>query len=185
LTLVLIYCNKQNIRPIPQQLFNDNWQFILSADSADVFNHKNTLAWQQVKLPHTPVIEPLIVIDQWEGICWYRKNFMLPPEAQDKNLFLRFEGAMNVAEVWVNGVKKITHLGGYLPFVVEFSKEAKPGQNNEVIVRLDNRDNPITGPKPLKQLDFNTYGGLYRDVFLVIENDVYITDPIMENTEPV
>jgi beta-galactosidase len=87
---------------------------------------------------------------------------------------------MNVAEVWVNGVRKITHLGGYLPFVIDFTAEAITGELNRVIVKLDNRDNPVTGPKPLKQLDFNIYGGLYRDVFLIMKNDVYITDPIFE-----
>lgn len=169
-------------RPVAPQLFNDNWQFILSADSAEVFKPQNTLAWETVRLPHTPVIEPLIVNNQWQGTCWYRKEFMLPPEAAGKNLFLRFEGAMNVAEVWVNGVKKITHLGGYLPFVVDFTAEAVPGELNRVTVRLDNTDNPVTGPKPLKQLDFNMYSGLYRDVSLIIKNDVFITDPIFENT---
>jgi len=88
---------------------------------------------------------------------------------------------MNVADVWVNGVKKTRHLGGYLPFVIDFTDEAVPDSLNHVIVRLDNTDNPITGPKPLKQLDYNTYGGLYRDVFLIMENTVFITDPIFEN----
>jgi beta-galactosidase len=178
----IISCNTDFYKPLPLLLFNDDWQFILSADSTDIFNPNSTLAWENVTLPHTPVIEPLIVNDQWQGICWYRKDFILPTEAKSKNLFLRFEGAMNVAEVWINGVKKITHLGGYLPFVIDFTAEAKPGKLNRVLVRLDNRDNPITGPKPLKQLDFNTYGGLYRDVFIVIKNDVFITDPISENT---
>ncbi len=177
----LLSCSTQISKPIPPQLFNNDWQFILSADSAEVFDAQNTLAWEKVSLPHTARLEPLIVNDQWQGICWYRKDFVLPENVKGKNLFLRFEGAMNVAEVWVNGVKKIIHLGGYLPFMVDFTKEAKAGKHNQVIVKLDNRDNPITGPKPLKQLDFNMYGGLYRDVFLVIENDVFITNPIIEN----
>jgi beta-galactosidase len=181
IAFVLSSCKTEVSKPIPPKLFNDNWQFILSADSSDVFKPDSDLAWEKVRLPHTPVIEPLIVNDQWQGICWYRKEFVLPAEAAGKNVFLRFEGAMNVADVWVNGEKKTTHLGGFLPFVVDFTAEAIPGKMNRVIVRLDNRDNPITGPKPLKQLDFNTYGGLYRDVFLVMENDVFITDPILEN----
>ncbi|HEX8243449.1 MAG TPA: glycoside hydrolase family 2 TIM barrel-domain containing protein, partial [Longimicrobium sp.] len=46
-------------------------------------------------------------------------------------------------------------------------------------VRLDNRDNPVTGPKPLHLLDFNTYGGLYRYVHLVVKDPLHITDPIL------
>jgi beta-galactosidase len=182
ISILISSCNNKTSGPIPPQLFNNDWQFILSADSTEIFKSTVTLAWENVKLPHTPVIEPLIVNNQWQGIYWYRKDFSLPEELKDRNLFIRFEGAMNVAEVWINGVKKITHLGGYLPFVVDFTNEAKAGETNQVIVKLDNRDNPITGPKPLKQLDFNMYGGLYRDVFLIIKNNVYISDPIFENT---
>lgn len=161
--------------------FNDGWEFTLSADSSAAFNAESGLLWEKVRLPHTPMIEPLVVNNQWQGICWYRKDFVLPANAVGKRLFLRFEGAMNVADVWINGVKKTRHLGGYLPFVIDFTDDALPGALNHVMVRLDNTDNPITGPKPLKQLDFNTYGGLYRDVFLIMENTVFITDPIFEN----
>ncbi|MCX6235622.1 MAG: DUF4982 domain-containing protein [Bacteroidetes bacterium] len=164
------------------QKFNGNWEFILSADSTSIFSTDiDDLQWQSVKLPHSPVIEPLVVNNQWQGICWYRKDFVLPDYTKGKLLFLKFEGAMNVADVWINGIKKITHLGGYLPFAVDFTKEANIGGQNHVIVRLDNRDNPITGPKPLKQLDFNMYGGLYRDAFLIIKNPLFITDAVYAN----
>jgi beta-galactosidase len=160
-------------------LFNKNWEFTIESDSATVFSNKDE--WKIVDIPHTPVIEPLIVNDQWQGICWYRRAFIVPRKYKGKKLFLRFEGAMNVAEVWVNGVKKIKHLGGYLPFVIDFTEEAKIGQRNEIIIRLNNTDNPITGPKPLHLLDFNMYGGLYRDVFFIVKDKLHITDPIFEN----
>ena len=169
---------QENFRPV-STVFNDNWEFIISDDSLLAFADPSK--WQTVKLPHTPVIEPIIVNDQWQGTCWYRKKFLLDEKFAKNNLFLKFDGAMNVAEVWVNGTKKIRHLGGYLPFTVDFTPEALPGDTNVVLVRLDNRDNPITGPKPLEILDFNMYGGLYRDVTFFAENDVYITDPILEN----
>jgi len=161
-------------------LFNDGWEFVIADDSAGIFKSPEVFAWQQVSLPHTPVIEPLVVNNQWQGICWYRKTFHLPKNSSGKVLFLKFEGAMNVADVWVNGEKMIHHLGGYLPFTIDFTAVAKPGQDNLVMVRLDNTDNPVTGPKPLKHLDFNTYGGIYRDVFLILKNAVHITDPLLE-----
>ncbi len=88
---------------------------------------------------------------------------------------------MNVAEVWVNGEKLITHVGGYLPFTVNLTERLKWDAPNELVVRLDNRDNPVTGPKPLKDLDFNTYGGIYRHVYLQINNDLHITDAVAAN----
>ncbi|MFZ5941015.1 MAG: glycoside hydrolase family 2 TIM barrel-domain containing protein [Bacteroidota bacterium] len=166
----------------PGILFNDNWSFVM--DSAEVPGALDSLVssdWVNVSLPHSPRIEPLVVNDQWQGICWYRKAFSFRPEWEGRALFLRFEGAMNVAEVWVNGRMKIRHEGGYLPFVTEISQDLYHDRENILLVRLDNRDNPVTGPKPLHLLDFNTYGGIYRDVKLLVKNRAYITDEQYEN----
>ena len=158
--------------------FNDGWEFIIADDSLEAFGGNFPL--EDVQLPHTPVIEPLVVNDQWQGTCWYRKQFLLDRDLAGKNIFLKFDAAMNVADVWINGVHKVRHLGGYLPFMLDLTAEALPGDTNEVVVRLDNRDNPVTGPKPLEILDFNMYGGLYRDVHLIVKDEVHITDPILE-----
>ncbi len=162
--------------------FNSQWRFV----RADV-PQAQTVAfddrrWETVTLPHTAHTEALVTgggARQWQGICWYRKTFDLPPEARDQEVILRFEGAMNVAEVWVNGQSVGEFMGGYLPYVMDISKFARPGETNLVAVRLDNRDNPLTGPKPLADLDFNLYGGLYRGASLVLKNKLHITDPIL------
>ncbi|MEZ5997847.1 MAG: glycoside hydrolase family 2 TIM barrel-domain containing protein [Hyphomonas sp.] len=89
---------------------------------------------------------------------------------------------MNVADVYVNGAKAATHLGGYLPFTVDLTEAAATGEPIELLVHLDNRDNPVTGPKPLKLLDFNMYGGLYREVTLSIHDRLHITDEMLSDT---
>ncbi len=132
--------------------------------------------WQPVTLPHTANIEPRIVNDQWQGDAFYRHVFRPEPDWAGKSVWLRFEGAMNVAEVFVNGARVERHLGGYLPFTVDLTSAASSGEPVEVIVHLDNRDNPVTGPKPLKILDFNMYGGLYREVTLSVRDTLHITD---------
>jgi len=161
-------------------LFNQDWEFMIDParfpDPEQLESAMNHEDWEQVSLPHTPRIEPLIVNDQWQGICWYRKTFPSDPDWNGRKLFLRFEGAMNVAEVWLNGNKKITHLGGYLPFVIDITEDVFKEGINRLYVRLDNEDNPFTGPKPLNILDFNMYGGLYRDVFLISKHLIHITD---------
>ena len=85
---------------------------------------------------------------------------------------------MNVAEVWLDGERVGGHLGGYLPFVIDLSGRLKPGREHLLAVRLDNRDNPITGPKPLAQLDFQPVHGLYRPVYLIRKDRLAITDPL-------
>lgn len=155
---------------------NRDWQFV----KADTLTSVQSQDWQPVRLPHTPRIEPMIVNDQWQGMAWYQRKLTRPADWQDKKIFIRFEAAMNHAEVWLNGHKIGEHLGGYLPFTLDLSEALQTG-DNLLQVRLDNRDNPITGPKPLAQLDFNTYGGLYRDVRLMVKEPLHITDEILAN----
>ncbi len=154
---------------------NQGWQF-KRLDSAP-----NNALWQSVNLPHTPKIEALVVTEQWQGTAWYQKNLDVDPKWQNKMVFIRFEGAMNHAEVWLNDMKIGEHLGGYLPFTLDISKALKFNGANLLKVKLKNTDNPNIGPKPLKGLDFNTYGGLYRDVNLLIKNPLHITDEIHTN----
>ena len=169
--LLFLSCTKNKITVFEKQNFNKNWSFKILENSG----------WQSVQLPHTPKIEPKIVNNQWQGISWYQKEFTLSKEMKHKRLFFKFEGAMNIAEVWVNEKKLIKHHGGYLPFVIDFTAVANFDKENLITVKLNNKDNPVTGPKPLEKLDFNTYGGIYRNVWLIAKNKLYITDPILEN----
>lgn len=172
--MILGACNQN---PSSKVLFNNDWQFTISDASFEEVQQLNI--WEAVTLPHTAVIEPKIVNNQWQGICWYRKRFTLPENAKGQRLILRFEGAMNVSEYWINGQKVKEHLGGYLPAVFDFTEVANFNGENIIYVRLDNTDNPVTGPKPLEILDFNMYGGLYRDAFLLIKNPLNLSDPIL------
>jgi len=159
---------------------NHDWQFSKDKNITVLAESKPSL-WQSINLPHTPQIEPEIVNDQWQGIAWYQRNIKIPAIWQDKKLFIRFEAAMSHAEVWLNDVKLGEHLGGYLPFTYDISSLVKRGDNNILRVKLNNQDNPIIGPKPLSKLDFNTYGGLYRSVNLLVKNPLYITDEMHAN----
>jgi len=178
LVFAIYSCQTESTKPLWEPIsFNDNWEFRIDSTAGRI---QAPTPWETVSLPHTPRIEPLIVNDQWQGICMYRKSFGLPAGFSGKRLFMKFDGAMNVATVWINGRKLTTHMGGFLPFVVDFTDLARFDTLNLIEVELDNTDNPFTGPKPLDQLDFNTYGGLYRDVWLMVKNPVSITDPFEE-----
>lgn len=146
------------------------------------FNQLSMGNWEKINLPHTPFVEPLVVLHQWQGICYYRKILNVSKKEIDKQLWLEFEGAMHLADVWVNGQHLIQHFGGYTPFVVDVTGMLHADRGNEILVRLDNRNNPLIPPgKPLETLDFCYYGGLYRDVNLIVKHPVHITHPIMAN----
>lgn len=162
--------------------FNVDWLFTIEQgiplDSRSLSAGELPVGWERVDLPHTPRLEPVPANDQWQGTCFYAKRFKTPETAPGTRISLTFESAMNQAEVWLNGRHMADHLGGYLPFTIDLTDALRPDGENLIVVRLDNRDNPVTGPKPLKRLDFNTYGGLYRNVWLVGKSPVHISDPV-------
>ncbi|WP_181163701.1 glycoside hydrolase family 2 protein [Pontibacter mangrovi] len=166
-----------------KQVFNDGWEFVRDADSAAVFGGQNSLAWEQVSLPHTARLEPIEKTEQqWQGTAFYRKAFTIPASHQGKHIALQFEAAMQVAEVYLNGQHIFRHLGGYLPFYVDITAQVKYGEENVVLVKLNNEDNPNIAPgKPLADLDFNYYSGIYRNVYLITKDKLHISDAVAAN----
>lgn len=135
--------------------------------------------WEKITIPHTAQIEPLVVNNQWQGNCWYKKDFKIVNK--NKKVFIYFEGVMHESWIWINGKLLKHHQGGYLPFTVDASNVLLP-EINTIIVKVNNQDNPQIPPgKELKTLDFNYYGGIYRNVYLINTNMTYITDAIEAN----
>jgi beta-galactosidase len=172
--------------------FNSDWEFYRPTQNGapesaqpvsegDVALPQNIL-WESITLPHSVRLEPRDVSGgrNYQGLCWYRKQFLAESEWKNRILYLNFQGAMQVADVWLNGLHLTTHYGGYIPFTVDISKAVKYGQKNVLIVRLDNSDNPQVPPgKPQADLDFVYFGGLYRSVQLQVLHPVHITNSIL------
>jgi beta-galactosidase len=76
------------------------------------------LSWELVNLAaHTPFVENLVVVHQWQGICYYKKILHVNREEAKQQLWLEFGGAMSLADVWINGQHVTQHAGGYTPFL--------------------------------------------------------------------
>lgn len=162
-----------------ENLFNDHWEFVKDVDEASVWNGDD-LSWEAISLPHTAHIEPLVIEDrQWQGTAWYRKIFHVPQNLEGQHLALYFEGAMKVSDVYLNGEHLKSSYSGYLPFYVELTEHLNYGAENTILVRLNNEDNPQVPPgKPLDDLDFNWFSGIYRNVWMVVKDKLHISDPI-------
>ena len=175
-------------RPLPggglRLDFDRGWAFT-RADLSEAAALSGDASWTPATLPHTARVEALVTgppgseTYQWQGTAWYRKTFTVPVEAEGRSVWLKFEGAMNVADVWLDGQRLGRHLGGWTPFGFDLTDRVRPGAEHVLAVRLDNTDNALTGPKPLQDLDFNYYGGLYRNVHLIVKDRLHITDPIL------
>lgn len=75
-----------------------------------------------------------------------------------------------------------THFGGYLPVIADVTPYLKYGQDNVISVWADNSDDPSYPPgKQQDMLDFSYFGGIYRDCWMVVHNNVYLTDLNYEN----
>ena len=174
-------------RPLPagRTELADGWRFSRSDPAGASAPGFDDRAWEPAVLPHTARIEAAVTGPpgsesyQWQGTCWYRRELSLPGGDARRVVYLKFDGAMNVADVWLDGRHLGRHRGGYLPFGFDLTPWLRPGRASVLSVRLDNRDDPVTGPKPLAQLDFNLWHGLYRGVHLLVKNPLHITDPIL------
>jgi len=109
----------------------------------------------------------------YEGSIWYRRKFDWPQTAVGQRVFIRF-GAVNYrADVYLNGKKLGTHIGGFTPFTFEVTKLLKK-DSNSLIVKVDNKRSKEG--VPTLSTDWWNYGGITRDVKLVTVPENFIAD---------
>lgn len=142
---------------------------------------------EAVRLPHTVREIPLHYADHtaYQMVCGYRRKLELGEELEGKRLFLQFDGAAHIATVYVNGVELTTHRTGYTAFRVEITDVVNLNGENLLCVRLDTTENPEVPPFGFV-VDYLTYGGLYREVWLDVREssfieDLYITTPSLSS----
>ena len=133
-------------------------------------------AAKQVRLPHTVTETPYDYFDEtcYQKHCGYRRSFTVQKEWDGKRIFLTFEGAAHRAVVYVNGKQLAVHENGYTAFTVEVTEAVFPGENR-LVVELDSRES-LNQPPFGFVIDYMTYGGLYRDVWLTVQETEYVKD---------
>lgn len=102
--------------------------------------------------------------DYYRGRCWYRKDFELS-RPQGKEIYLEFNAAASIADVYLNGQKVGHHKGGYSTFRVNITRQVRYDTSNHLVVAVDNGVNDFCYPQ---LADFTFYGGMYRDVILIL-----------------
>lgn len=161
--------------------FNTNWAFYrgdLQNAEKTGFNDKD---WFAVTIPHTMRLEKKHNGggDIYQGVGWYRRYFRISPTYKNKKIEISFDGVQSNCEVFLNGEKVKSHYGGYIGFVVDLTDKIKFDTDNVLAVRVSSIDDPLTPPgKPQTKMDFNYYGGIYRNVKLRVTNKLYISSPL-------
>ena len=152
--------------------FDANWKFMLS-DSVQAQDPTfDDSAWQQVDLPHDySITQKYSQSNEAEsaylpgGTGWYRKSFTIDRDLAGKRIAINFDGVYMNATVWFNGVKLGTHPYGYSPFSFDLTGNAKFGEENTIVVKVENR---------LPSSRWYSGSGIYRDVTLTVTDGVHV-----------
>ncbi len=147
---------------------------VISLNANWSFQKGNASAVSTVNIPHTWNAFDTMddVPGYYRGIGTYKKKLILKPEWKTKKLFLYFEGANQETEVYLNGKKIGSHIGGYTAFRVPLVN-LKFNGTDEVSVKVDNSYNENIAPLTA---DFTFFGGMYRSVSLEVKEPVHFVD---------
>lgn len=136
-----------------------------------------------VTLPHTCKETPFHYFDEhiYQMISCYQR-VIVPEEAwKDKVVLLTFEAVGHEADVYLNGRHLLNHKNGYTAFTVDLTRVLNYGEENLLTVRVDSNET-INQPPFGYVVDYMTYGGIYRDVYLEIKNPMYLEDVFLKPT---
>ncbi|KAK0648294.1 glycoside hydrolase family 2 protein [Cercophora newfieldiana] len=135
-------------------------------------------SWEAVDLPHDWAVKgPFYTAETGaivgggmgrlpvHGIGWYRRKLSTGPEDRGRRIYLDVDGAMSYAMVWINGELAGGWPFGYNSFRVDLTPYLKPGDDNQLAMRLDN---------PVQSSRWYPGGGLYRNVWLVKVDELHV-----------
>ncbi|MBO4475264.1 MAG: DUF4982 domain-containing protein [Bacteroidales bacterium] len=167
LSLVILFscllCRPVLAAPGYERTVNEDWSF-----------HKDgSQVTEKVSIPHTWNAEDCTDDEPgyWRGVGWYDKTVIINENLSGRKVFVRFEGANQQTDLYVNGVHAGSHKGGYTAFMFDITGLVHPGPN-AFEVRVDNSHNE--GIPPMSA-DFTFFGGIYRDVSLLFVPENHIS----------
>jgi hypothetical protein len=178
--------------PRIEKIINSNWTFNYfpdeNADKGYETSGYDDSGWPSISIPHTwstyettggihPFIRDAAESDNpywWSGWGWYRKHFTINQSYSDYKVFIEFEGVQKYCKVWINGKYMGDHKGGYGSFDIDITPYYNRGKDNLIAVAVNNLRNDKFAIPPMAAGNFNVYGGIYRDVTIVLKDKLYI-----------
>lgn len=143
-----------------QLSLNNNWMFKTAKEQS----------FTKVNLPHTWNDKDASGEkgQYYRGASKYKKDFELNKN-EDKKIFLYFEGANQETTLFINGDSIGRHTGGYSSFAFDIGKSVKEG-TNKIDVDITNKADANVLPL---SMDFTFFGGIYRDIYVIITNAIH------------
>lgn len=162
---------------------NYEWKYVDNFKKAYI---KSFPTSNLVHLPHTNKELPFNNFSEkeFQFISSYEKTIKIVKN-EKKRYVLQFDGVMNYSELYLNEVLIASHKGGYTPFKVDVTNHLLDG-DNKLFVKVDSTERPDTPPFGFV-IDYLSYGGIYREVYLLELEKEYIDqvfiDVINDNLE--
>ena len=144
--------------------------------------------WKQVTLPHAfneDEAFKLSIEQLTDTVVWYRKNFRIPELKSNQKVFVEFEGVRQRGDFYLNGHYLGRHENGVMAVGFDLTPHIKEGEN-VIAVRTDNdwmyREEGTNSKFQWNDRNFNAnYGGIPKNVFLYVTDNVYQTLPLYSN----
>lgn len=154
---------------------DSGWRFIQQDVPGVQGTSFDDSSWTSLNLPHTWDISdgqdgPSTAY--YRGIGWYRTHYTVDNSYSGRHFFLKFDGVFLVADVYVNGNYLGEHQGGFAAFVFDATPYLNVGGDNVIAVKVNNAANANIPPLAA---DFTFWGGIYRDVHLLVTDPVQIS----------
>ena len=144
--------------------------------------------WKQVTLPHAfneDEAFKLSIEQLTDTVVWYRKSFQIPELKSNQKVFVEFEGVRQRGDFYLNGHYLGRHENGVMAVGFDLTPHIKEGEN-VIAVRTDNdwmyREEGTNSKFQWNDRNFNAnYGGIPKNVFLYVTDNVYQTLPLYSN----
>ena len=164
---------------------NRNWlyggRFVKGSMAPDF----DDAAFERVTIPHTNVRLPWHSFDDklFQFVSVYRRHLTLPKRHRGQRIFVDFDGVMTAAALYINGTRLGEHTGGYTPFSEELTDHIDWDGDNVLAVKVDSRERPDIPPFG-GNIDYLTFGGIYRDVRVRVVPDAFISNVFAKPVYP-
>ena len=160
---------------------NEGWKFTETYSDMLLYPEINDSDMIDVRLPHTCKELPYNYFDEndYQMVSGYRRIIRVQEAWKGKTLLFTCEGVGHQTELYINGQKVYTHSCGYTAFTVDVSKYLLFGQANVVVLKVDSRESLNVPPFGFV-IDYMTFGGIYREVYLDVVENTYIKDAFVK-----
>lgn len=160
---------------------NEGWKFTEEYSDDLLLCGIHDSGLKDVRLPHTCKELPYNYFDEndYQMISGYRRIIHVPEEWAGKRVLFTCEGAGHKTVMYINGQEVHTHNCGYTAFTVDITKYMLIGQDNVVVLKVDSRETLNVPPFGFV-IDYMTFGGVYREVYLDVVENTYIVDAFVK-----